>query len=45
MTVERWLAKHPRYTLEHLDILEKHQRSSGNPPFARGWYDFEKFDA
>jgi transposase len=28
-TVERWLAKHPRYTLEHLDILEKHQRSSG----------------
>lgn len=29
MTVERWLVKHPRYSLEHLDILEKHQRSSG----------------
>jgi len=29
MTVERWLAKHPRYMLEQLDILEKHQRRSG----------------
>jgi transposase len=29
MTVERWLAKHPRYSLEHLDILEKNQRSPG----------------
>jgi len=29
MTVERWLVKHPRYSLERLDILEKHQRSSG----------------
>lgn len=30
MTVERWLAKHPRYSLENLNILEKHQRGSGN---------------
>lgn len=29
MTVERWLAKHPRYNLDRLDMLEKHQRSSG----------------
>jgi transposase len=29
MTVEPWLAKYPRYSLENLDILEKHQRSSG----------------
>jgi len=29
LTVERWLAKHPRYCLEHLALLEKHQRSSG----------------
>lgn len=29
MTVERWMAKHPRYCQEHLDILEKHQRNSG----------------
>jgi transposase len=29
LTVERWLTKHPRYSLENLDIFEKHQRSSG----------------
>jgi len=29
MTVERWMAKHSRYALDHLDILEKHQRCSG----------------
>ena len=28
-TVERWLAKHPRYRFEHLDISAKHRRSSG----------------
>jgi len=29
MTVERWLTKHPRYRLEHLDLSAKHRRKSG----------------
>ena len=29
MTVERWLAKHLRYSLENFDILEKNQRNPG----------------
>lgn len=28
-TVEQWLATHPRYRFEHLDISAKHRRKSG----------------